>query len=49
MVWVFGQPISYFGRFKKHAWHVLGWFPRVGAVTVVLSHDVDAPAAHVRA
>ena len=45
MVWVFGQPISCFGRFKKCAWHVLGQFAHVGAVTTPLSHDVDAPVA----
>ena len=45
MVWVFGQPISCFGRFKKRARHVLGRFPRVGAVIAPLSHNVDAAAA----
>lgn len=41
MVWVFGRCC---GRFKRLARHVLGRFPRVGAVTAPLSHDVDAPA-----
>ena len=48
MIWVFDQPISCFGRFKKRAWHVFGQFTRVGTVTASLSHDVDSPAARAR-